>query len=182
VGPGTGNMPSFVEVVWVEVSVSPVGVLKRKVSASVFASGGQPLVPSSPEMDWFKVEKFIPLRRPGTMVRQALDFSKFESYSFDSLVKVKSLCPLGKKIPTAGYSARGEADVEGDALLQGDGVFGVFGQILELLGCFSKALVWRCGFLKRLGCKSLFGLKRRVGFVVGQMLYRYKAPFKGLRV
>jgi hypothetical protein len=102
-----------------------------------------------------------------------VDCSKFESQLIDPLDKVKSLCPLGKK----NSSARGEADVEGNTSLQGDGVFGVFRhimeQILELLGCFSKTLNLRCGFSKRLRCKSLFGLKCRMGFVVGWVLGRY---------
>jgi hypothetical protein len=38
------------------------------------------------------------------------------------------------------------------------------------LGHFSKALVWACGFSKQLVLKSVFGFKRRVGFVAGRVL------------
>jgi hypothetical protein len=74
-----------------------------------------------------------------------------------------------------------DSGVEGDVSLQGDGVFGVFEKVFEILGRFSKALVWACGFSKKLGSKSLFGFKRRVGFVAGQVLKRVKSVFKGFR-
>jgi hypothetical protein len=51
-------------------------------------------------------------------------------------------------------------------------VFGVFKKFFDILGRFSKALAWACGFSKQLGFKSLFGFKRRVGIVVGQVLKR----------
>lgn len=68
---------------------------------------------------------------------------------------------------------------EVDASLHGDGVFGALSQILELLGRFSKALVWACGFSKCLGSKSSIGLKCRVGSVVGRVIKRYKAALRG---
>jgi hypothetical protein len=75
-----------------------------------------------------------------------------------------------------------DSAAEGDVLMQGDGVFGVFEKFFEILGRFSKALVWAYGFLKQLGLKSLFGFKRRVGFVAGRVLKRVKSVFKGIRV
>jgi len=54
-------------------------------------------------------------------------------------------------------------------------------QILELLGHFSKALVWACKFSKSLGSKSSIGLKCRVGSVVGRVIKRYKAALRGSR-
>jgi len=74
-----------------------------------------------------------------------------------------------------------DSAAEGDVSMQGDGVFGVFEKFFEILGRFSKALVWACGFSKQLGLKSLFGFKRRVGFVAGRVLKRVKYVFKGIR-
>jgi hypothetical protein len=60
---------------------------------------------------------------------------------------------------------------------------GVFRKILELFGHFSKALDWVCGFSKRLGFKSTFGLKRKVGdFVAGWVIKGYKSALKGFRI
>jgi hypothetical protein len=74
-----------------------------------------------------------------------------------------------------------DSAAEGDVSMQGDGVFGVFEKFFEILGRFSKALVWACGFSKQLGFKSLFGFKRRVGYVAGRVLKRVKSVFKGIR-
>jgi hypothetical protein len=156
-----------------------------KSAARFVASGGKPLVQLVPVLDWCE-EMFFPLRRSSTTVQQAMDCSEFETFPVEPLDKVLSLCPLSKKDHSAGYSGRGEADVEGDASLQRDGVSGVFGhflvQILEFLGRFSKTLVWRCGFSRRMGCKLLTGLKHREGFMMGRVLRRYKAPCKGFQV
>jgi hypothetical protein len=61
----------------------------------------------------------------------------------------------------------------------------VFRKILKLFGHFSKALDWVCGFSKRLGFKSSFGLLsvRWVFFfwVAGRVIKRYKAALKGFR-
>jgi hypothetical protein len=73
----------------------------------------------------------------------------------------------------------GVAVVEGDTSLQKESVSGVFGQILEILGSLSTALIWACGSSKRMGFKSSVGLKRRLGFVAGRMLKRCKAAIKG---
>jgi hypothetical protein len=51
-----------------------------------------------------------------------------------------------------------DSAVEGDVSLQGDGVFGVFEKVFEILGRFSKALVWACGFSKKLGSSLCLGL------------------------
>jgi len=67
------------------------------------------------------------------------------------------------------------------SVCRSDGVFGVFEKFFEILGRFSKALVWACGFSKQLGLKSVFGFKRRVGFVAGRVLKRVKSVFKGFR-
>jgi hypothetical protein len=75
----------------------------------------------------------------------------------------------------------GVAVVEGDTSLQKERVSGVFGQILEILGRLSSALIWACGSSKRMGFKSSVGLKRRLGFVAGWMLKRCKAAIKGSR-
>jgi hypothetical protein len=74
-----------------------------------------------------------------------------------------------------------DSAAEGDVSMQGDGVFRVFEKFFEILGRFSKALVWACGFSKQLGLKSVFGFKRRVGFVAGQVLKGVKSVFKGIR-
>jgi basic membrane lipoprotein Med (substrate-binding protein (PBP1-ABC) superfamily) len=60
-------------------------------------------------------------------------------------------------------------------------VFGVLEKVFEILGHFSKALVWACGFSKKLGSKSLFGFKSKVGFMAGRVLKRVKFVFKGFR-
>jgi hypothetical protein len=73
------------------------------------------------------------------------------------------------------------AVVEGNTALQKESVFGVYGQILEILGRLSNALIWACGSLKRMGFKSFVGFKRRLGFVAGRMLKRCKAAIKGSR-
>jgi hypothetical protein len=75
----------------------------------------------------------------------------------------------------------GVAVVEGDTSLQKESVSGVFGQILEIFGRLSSALIWACGALKRMGFKSYVGLKCKLGFVAGQMLKRCKAAIKGSR-
>jgi hypothetical protein len=60
------------------------------------------------------------------------------------------------------------------------GESGALRKFLKLFGCFSKALDWVYGFLKRLGFKSSFGLKCRVSnFVAGQVIQGYKATLKG---
>jgi hypothetical protein len=74
-----------------------------------------------------------------------------------------------------------DSTAEGDVSMQGDGMFGVFEKFFEILGRFSKALVWACGFSKQLGLKFVFGFKRRVGFVAGRVLKRVKSVFKGIR-
>jgi hypothetical protein len=74
-----------------------------------------------------------------------------------------------------------DPDVEGDGPLQRDGVFGVFEKVFEILGRFSKALVWACGSSNKLGFKSLLGFKRRVGFVAGRVLKRVKLVVKRFR-
>jgi hypothetical protein len=74
-----------------------------------------------------------------------------------------------------------DPDVEGDGSLQRDGVFGVFEKVFEILGRFSKALVWACGSSNQLGFKSLLGFKRRVGFVAGRVLKRVKLVVKRFR-
>jgi hypothetical protein len=75
----------------------------------------------------------------------------------------------------------GVAVVEGDTSLQKESVSGAFGQILEILGRLSNALIWACGSSKRMGFKSSVGLKLRLGFVAGRMLKRCKAAIKGSR-
>jgi hypothetical protein len=60
------------------------------------------------------------------------------------------------------------------------GESGAFKKFLKLFGRFSKALDWVCGFSKRLGFKSSFRLKRRMGnFVAGRVIKRYKVALIG---
>jgi hypothetical protein len=132
--------------------------------------------------EWCELEKIHLLGMEIEVIRQLVDCFALEKQTFGPLAKDLRVDDRFSSRVFGGSSAcvSRDAEVEVDASMQGES--SVVGLFLELLGRFSKALVWVCGFSKKLGFKSFFGLKRRVGhFVAGCMIKRYKAALKGFR-
>jgi len=154
-GKGIGT-PSFAEVV------------RSGATASVL--GCRSLVLNS---GWCDLEKKLPLVGCSAMEKQATGPLGKDCCVDECLISRDCVC--------CSACVSGVADVEGDSSLQRDSVSGVFGQILEILGRLSKALIWACGSSHRMGLKSSVGLKRRLGFVAGRMLKRCKYAFRGSR-
>jgi hypothetical protein len=140
------------------------------------------IVDVRPLSDWCDLER-IQLLGMQEVVCQVIDCSTLEKQAVGPLGmdhRVDDhIRSRGCVCRPAGVSR--DSIVEDDVSLQGDGMFGVFEKVFEILGRFSKSLAWACGFSKHLGFKSLFGFKRRVGFVAGRVLKRVKSVFKGFR-
>jgi hypothetical protein len=132
--------------------------------------------------EWCKLEKLHPLGMEMEVIREVVDCFALEMQTFGPLGKNLRVDDRFSLRDFRGSSAcvSRDAEVEVDASMQGES--GTFIKFLKLFGCFSKALDWVCGLSKRLGFKSSFGLKRRVGnFVVGRVIKRYKAALKGFQ-
>jgi hypothetical protein len=168
-GKGTGP-PSFAEVVRSGATDSVLGC--RSPGHKSGSGDAAKVVDVSLVAEWCDLKKQPPV-----------DCSALEKQAPDSLGKDLRVdeCLSSRVCVSCSACVFGVAVVEGDTSLQKESVSGVFGQILEIFGRLSSALIWACGASKRMGFESSVGLKHRLGFVAGRMLKRCKAAIKGSR-
>jgi hypothetical protein len=132
-------------------------------------------------VEWCELEKFHPLGMEMEVVWQVVDCFAPETQTLGPLGKNTFVLMIVSVLETLEVARL--ASCLGMQRLRSTlqcGELGVFRKILKLFGHFAKALDWVCGFSKRLGFKSSFGLKCKVGdFVAGRMIKRYKAALNG---